>query len=107
MSLRIKKGVDICEARFDSRINSWRNLVRESGGGATPNRCTYSVHLTTFSKKLEETWSESFNTRPEPRSTWRVSLKLERALGNFAEIGRSSTLGESSLGKHSGVVDDI
>jgi hypothetical protein len=41
-------------------------------------------------KKLEETRSELFNTRPEPRSTQRFSLKSERALDNFAKTGRSS-----------------
>jgi hypothetical protein len=50
--LRIKKGVDIRKARFDSQINSWRDLVRESG--ATPNRWTYSVHLSVFSKDLKK-----------------------------------------------------
>jgi hypothetical protein len=30
-------------AKFDSRINSWRYLVWESG--ATPNRCTYPHFL--------------------------------------------------------------
>jgi hypothetical protein len=67
-----------------------------------PTQWTYRVF-----KKLEETRSESFNTQPEPRSTWRVSLKSERALDNFTEIGRSSTLGESLLAKHSGAAEDI
>jgi hypothetical protein len=33
-------------AKFDSRINSLGDLVRDSG--ATPNRCTYLVHLSVF-----------------------------------------------------------
>jgi hypothetical protein len=32
---------------------------------------------------------------------------LERALGNIAETGRFSTMGESSLAKHLGAADDI
>jgi hypothetical protein len=58
-------------------------------------------------KKLEETRSELFNTRPEPRSTRLVSLKSKLALDNFTEIGRFSLLGKSSLDKHSGAADDI
>jgi hypothetical protein len=55
--------------KFDSRINSWGDLVRESR--ATPNRCTYSMHLSVFSK-LGGTQSESFSTRSEQNSTQRV-----------------------------------
>jgi hypothetical protein len=55
-------------------------------------------------KKIEETRSELFRTRPGPRSTRRVSLMSKRALGNFTNTGRSSTLGGSSLAKHSGLL---
>jgi hypothetical protein len=40
------------QAKFDYQINSWRDLVWESG--ATANRCTYSMHLSAFSKDLKE-----------------------------------------------------
>jgi hypothetical protein len=42
------------------------------GVGATPNRCTYLLHLSTFLKNLGGTRSELFSTRPEPNSTQRV-----------------------------------
>jgi hypothetical protein len=68
-------------AKFDSRINSWGDLVRESG--ARPNRCTYVL------KETRWTRSEPFITRPELKWHSRNHSESNRALGNFAKVGRS------------------
>jgi hypothetical protein len=57
-------------AKFDSQINSRGDLVWESG--ATPDRCTYSVHLSVLSKNLVGLGQSHLNTRPKPSSTHKL-----------------------------------
>jgi hypothetical protein len=86
--------------KFDSQINSCRDLVRESG--TTPNRCTY-LHF----NQLGETQSELFSTRSELISTQLViSDKADHSTTSPEEEGLSNQ-DRSLLTKHLGAADEV
>jgi hypothetical protein len=91
-------------AKFDSRINSWRDLVRESGLHliGAPIRCTYPCY-----NQLGATRSELLSTQSEPISTQPViPYKVEHSTTSLEEEGLSNQ-DQGSLAKHSGVVDEV
>jgi hypothetical protein len=99
-------------AKFDSQINSWGDLIRESG--ATPNRYTYSMQLSAFWKKLggldqshlsldqsynalNELFQVEYSTRQlrQDRKIWLIRIKArlpntQGLLMKFATMGTMS-----------------
>jgi hypothetical protein len=79
--------------KFDSRINSWGDLVCETG--ATPNRCTYSH----FERNLVDSARAIYHLTRVKMHSMRYS-KSNRALNNLPSsqglLTRFDTMGTTS-----------